>query len=127
MSLIVLCHDKQSGGILVQPVHDARPKFSTDPLNIGAVMKQGVHQRTGIISGSGMNHESGLLVYYYDITVFVYDIDVDGLGGTVNRFRRRYATGDQVTRFHAITRFLRGTVYGNDSLANQITRETSAA
>ncbi len=76
MSLIVLCHNKQPGGILVEPVHDTRPKFSTDPLNIGAVMKQGIHQRTGIISGRGMNHESGLLVYYNDIIVFVNDIIV---------------------------------------------------
>lgn len=60
---IRLRRDHQPGRVLVDPVHDSRPRDPADPGKAPtAMMKQRVDQRPVKIARSGMNDQSGLLV-----------------------------------------------------------------
>jgi hypothetical protein len=55
MSPVVLRRDQHARGSAIQTVHDAGPKHATDPGEIPAVMKQGVHEGPTLVTGSRMN------------------------------------------------------------------------
>ena len=101
---VVLGHHHQPGGVLVEPVHDARAPDAADPGQARAAMgDQRVDQRAGLVAGGGMHHEPPGLVDDDDVVVLVDDIERDilagGLGG--DGFRHvdcdRIAGGDMIS------------------------------
>jgi hypothetical protein len=83
---VVLRHHHQPGGVLVEPVHDARPPDAADAGKACAAMgDQRVHQRAGLVPRGGMHHEASRLVDDDNVVVLVDDIERDilarGLGG----------------------------------------------
>ena len=82
MGPIRLGNDKQPAGILVQPVHDARPLFASDAGEGGAAVRdQRVHQRARAIARGGMDHEPGRLVEDQELGILEHDFERNVFGG----------------------------------------------
>ena len=101
---VVLGRHHQPGGVLVEPVHDARPLDAADARKAGAAMgDQRVDQRAGLVAGGRMHHQPPRLVDDDDVVVLEDDIERDvlarGLGG--DGFRHvdcdRIAGGDMIS------------------------------
>ena len=106
MRAVGLGDDHQAGGVLVEPVHDARPLHPADAgKSVPAMGDQRIDQRAGRVAGGGMHHEAGRLVDHDDLAVLIYDVERDVL-----RLRHRLASGGgtltlmRVARIDAIAR-----------------------
>ena len=68
--LVVLGDHHQPGGVLVEPVHDARPLDAADAGKAGAAMgDQRVDQRAGLVAGGRMHDQAFRLVDDDDVVV----------------------------------------------------------
>ena len=101
---VVLGRHHQPGGVLVEPVHDARAPTPPMPERLGAAMgDQRVDQRAGLVAGGGMHHQALRLVDDDDVVVLKDDIERDilalGLGGDGLRHVDcdRIAGGDMIS------------------------------
>ena len=65
-------HHHESTGIFVQPVHDT---CSWKLGGFRVAVQQGVEQRPSPIARGGVHHQSGWLVEYKQVRIFVHDID----------------------------------------------------
>jgi hypothetical protein len=86
VGLVVLGRHHQPGGILVEPVHDARAPDAADPGKADAAMgDQRVDQRAGLVAGGRMHDEALGLVDDDDVVILMDNIQRDrfagGLGG----------------------------------------------
>ena len=78
--LIILGHHQATAGILIQAMHNSRPKDAANPTEpTGAMVEQGVDQRVILMAGRWMNHQSRRLVDYQQTVVFKQNIQRDGL------------------------------------------------
>lgn len=101
---VVLGGHHQSGGVLVEPMDNARPP---DPADAGqacaAVGDQRVDQRAGLVPGGGMDHEVLRLVDDDDVVVLEHDVERDvlafGLGGRGGG----HVDCDRIARFDMIS------------------------
>ena len=83
---VVLRRHHQPGGVLVEPMHDARAPDTADPGKAGAAMgDQRVDQRAGLVPGGGMHHEAPGLVDDDDVVILVDDIERDIFGPWARR------------------------------------------
>ena len=74
MGAVVLGHHHQAGGVLVEPVHDARPLDAADAGQAVAAMgDQRIDQRAGGMAGGGMHHQALRLVDHDQRVVLVDD------------------------------------------------------
>jgi hypothetical protein len=101
---IVLRRHHQPGGILVEPVHDARAPDAADPRQAGAAMgDQRVDQRAGLMARGRMHDKPPRLVDDDDVVILVDDVERDSfaLGLGIDRFRHvdcdRIAGGDMIS------------------------------
>ena len=61
LALVVLCHEQQTAGVLVQPVDDAGAQFAADAAQVVKVVQERVDERAVLIAGGGVNdHAAGL-------------------------------------------------------------------
>ena len=75
-----LGHHHQAAGVLVEPVHDARPLDAADAGEAVAAMgDQRVDQRAGGVAGGRMHHQPGWLVDDDEVVVLVDDVERDRL------------------------------------------------
>ena len=71
---LVFGRDQQPAGVLVQPVHDARPRHAADAgERIAAMGEQRIDQRAVQIAGRGMHDKSRGFVDHDQIGIFVTD------------------------------------------------------
>ena len=89
MSRIGFCHQDYAARILIEPVHYSRAQLTPDSAKLGAVMKNGVYQRTGIVPRRRMNHQTGGLVNYNDRIILENNIQGDLLRLYFGRLGRR--------------------------------------
>ena len=89
MAAVVLGHHQQPGGVLVQPVNDARTRLAADARQRPAVKQQRVDQRAAGMPGRRMDHQASRLVDHQQVVVFVQDVERQGFGGKLGRTRRR--------------------------------------
>ena len=83
---VVLRRHHQPGGVLVEPVHDARPPDPADPGKAGAAMgDQRIDQGSRFMTGGRMHHEPPRLVDDDDVVILVDDIERDILAGRLRR------------------------------------------
>ncbi len=102
MGKIVLCHDQQAGGVLVNAVDDSRALFPADAREaVSAVPEQRVHQRSVRMAGGRVNHHPAGFVDHDEIPVFIDDVQRDLLGKERDLFRFRKRYGDFCPRFTA--------------------------
>ena len=66
--------DHQSAGVLVEPMHDARPRHLRE---LRVQMQQRVLQRAGRVAGAWMHDQPGGLVEHEDVAVLVDDVQLD--------------------------------------------------
>ena len=116
---VVLRRHHQSGGVLVEPVHDARPLDAADPRKACAAMgDQRVDQRAGLMARGGMHHQAARLVDDDDVVVLIDDIERDilalGLGGD----RLRHVDCDRIAGCDVISGVANGEAFDGD-LAGQ--------
>ena len=94
---VVLRHHHQPGGVLVEPVHDARAADAADPRQAGAAMgDQRIDQRAGLVAGAGMHDEALGLVDDNDVVILVDDIERDGFGPGFGGDRLRHIDCDRI-------------------------------
>ena len=97
MGAVVLGRDHQAGGVLVEPVHDARTLDAADPGQAGAAMgDQGVNQRAGFVARGGMHHKPAGLVDDDDVVVLIDNIERDILTGGLRRNGLRDVDCDRI-------------------------------
>ena len=70
---VILGDQQQAGGILVQPVDDARAQLAADASQAVQMMQQGVDQRAVLIAGGGMHHHAAGLHHHSQVAVLVED------------------------------------------------------
>jgi hypothetical protein len=104
VGVVVLGDHHQARGVLVEPVHDARPIDPADPGQARAAMgDQGVDQCSRGVAGRRMHDQAPGLVDDDDVVVLVHDIERDilalRLGGRGLRHvdYDRIATGDMIS------------------------------
>ena len=74
MGAVGFGHHHQAGGVLVEPVHDARPLDAADAGQAVAAMgDQRIDQRAGGVAGGRMHHQALRLVDHDQRVVFVDD------------------------------------------------------
>ena len=101
LSVLILSHDHQTGGISVQSVHDTRTRQRSENRIVG---KQAVEKCIVPMPGRRMNHETGRLVDDEDVLVLVNDIKVHR-----NRFESKILSSrcqlypDRVRENHLMT------------------------
>ena len=82
---IVLCHDKETAGVLVYTVDDAGPYLAVyTGERTFAVEQERVYKRAVRISRRRMNHHTLRLVYDEQIIVLIKDIERYVLGLCLN-------------------------------------------
>ena len=94
---VVLGRHHQPGGVLVEPVHDARPLYPADAGKAAAAMRdQRVDQRAGLMARGGMHHKALGLVDDDDVVVLVDDFERDGLAFGLGGDRFRHVDCDRI-------------------------------
>ena len=111
-------HHEKSGGVLVYAVYQSHGRVVRVIVRIVFQMPgDGIDQRAGIISASGMHHQSRRFVHHHQVFVFVHDVE-----GNVFRddfifiFRPVQENDDFIERFHFIAAFHRPAVYEDELL-----------
>ena len=88
MRAVVLGHDEQAGGVLVEPMHDARPLHAADARQAVAAMgDERVHERAGLMSRRRVDDQPGRLVDDDEVVVLVHDGKIDGFRLRLGRHR----------------------------------------
>ena len=64
-------HHHDTGGVLIEPMHDPGPEFPPDAGQIPAMVKEGVDQGPGRMSRRRMHHHPGGLVDHQEMRIFV--------------------------------------------------------
>ncbi len=74
---IVFRHEKKTGGVFVQPVHNPGSEGSAYPGKFDAVTCQRIHEGSAGMTGSRVDYQSRRLVYDQKIVVFVPDVQIN--------------------------------------------------
>jgi hypothetical protein len=67
MDFVILCHHYQTAGVFIQPMYDARPRFTADPTQLLEPVQQGIHKSSAIaflITCSSMHHHTRWFIDY---------------------------------------------------------------
>ena len=105
MRAVVLGDHHQAGGVLVEPVHDARPLHPADAGEAVAAMgDQRIHQRSRGVSGGRMHHEPCRLVDDDDVLVLIDDVERDVFSRRLGLLGLGHVHHDQVARIDAMAR-----------------------
>ena len=103
MRLVGLGHDQQPAGVLVETVHDARPRHAADARKAVAAMgDERVDEGAACVAGTGMDHEPGRLVDDDQRVVLVDHVQGDGLGGGFGGHGRGQDELETVARFDPV-------------------------
>ena len=107
---------QQSGGVLVEAVHDAGPR---DAANAGqlraAMLQQRVHQCAAGMAGGGMHHHARRLVHDDQMHVLMHHCQRDRLGFGFGRAHRRHIDTIKLSG-HRLARRGRDAPLGNQRL-----------
>ena len=102
---LVLGHDHDARGVLVEPVHDARPPLAADAdERVAAVMQERVDQRARLVRRRRMHDHARRLVDDDEVRVFVDDRERNVLGAIFDGDRRRRRQHDALVRPHLARR-----------------------
>ncbi len=94
-----LGHHHQPGGVLVEPVHDARPLDAADAGQAGAAVgDQRIDQRAGFVAGGRMHDETFRFVDDDDVVVLVDDVERDVLRFRLGGNGGRHVDCDRIAR-----------------------------
>ena len=95
---IILAGDDDAGGIHIDAVDDARAENTVDAGElVPAVVHQPIYQRAAVMPCGRVHHHPFGFVNENDVPVFVYDIQIHGLG----QYLRLHGIGDAQRDFLA--------------------------
>ena len=94
--------DHHAGGILIEPVHNARARHAADAFEVGAMVQDGVHERAGVVSRRGVDDETGGFVENEDVVIFEEDVQRDVLRLRLCRYGRRNRDVERVRLLHLL-------------------------
>ena len=83
--LLALGHDDAAGGVLIEPVDDARAHLTANAGQVGAMEQQAIHQGAVPVARGGMDRETGRLVEHDQVAVLKQHIEGDVLGQQVGQ------------------------------------------
>lgn len=102
MRAVGLRGHEQAGSLLVDPVHDARTLFATDPGQaVAAMVHESIHKRSRRTARGRMNDHSGRLVNHDQIAVLINDLERDRLGRKGNLFGQTDADRQDIASSNA--------------------------
>ena len=103
MGPVGLGHHHQPARVLVEAMHDARPRHAADAREALAAMgDQRVDERAGRMAGAGMDHEPRRLVDDDERVVLVDHIERNGLAARLGRGGGRKVEREAVARFDPV-------------------------
>src|SRR5262245_161075 len=70
MRPVIFRDDETTARLLVEAMNNAGTLFPADPGEAGAMMKQGVDQSMGLVSGARMHDQTGRFVEHEQVFVF---------------------------------------------------------
>lgn len=75
MRIIVFCDDQTTGGILIQPMHDAGPSHATNTAQLSStMMQQCIDERMFLMASGGVNDQPRWFVQHQKGLVLVQNI-----------------------------------------------------
>ena len=80
MGEVVLRHQQQARGVLVDAVDDAGSDLAADAGQVVQMREQRVHQRAGLVARRGMHHHTRGLEHHRQVVVLVEYVQCDVLG-----------------------------------------------
>src|SRR5258708_29087169 len=86
---VVSSNDDQPRGALVEPMHYPRPCHAPRRGPGPATTKQRMNQRPAVVTGRGMHHHAGGLVYDGDVLLLIHDLERNWLGRKIRRRKLR--------------------------------------
>ena len=117
---VILSHHKTAACFFVETVNDARPFFSTDPGQRGAVAKQRVDQSMFALTCAGVNGKAGGFVDNDEIIIFEENIKWNRLRSRLDLLHRRLNQINFVTAPDNVPRPGGLLVEPNESAADQL-------
>lgn len=120
MRFVVFGDDEAAAGFLVEPMHDAGPGNAADAAERApAMVEQGVDERVFLVSGGGMNDQSGGLVQNQQRFVLEKNGEWNFLRPRFGRPGVRPANFDLLARSRAVRGFGRMAIDTDVALFNQ--------
>lgn len=120
MCVVILSHHETAACFFVETVNDARPFFSTDPRQSGAMAEQRVDQSMFALTCAGMNGEAGWFVDNGEIIVFEENIEWNRLRSRLDLLHRRLNQINLVTAADNAPRSGGFLVEPNESATDQL-------
>ena len=105
MALVVLCHEQQTAGVLVQPVDDAGAQFAADAAQVVKVVQERVDERAVLIAGGGVNDHAAGLQDDGEIVILIENRERNFLRDGDGRLRRGNHQDDSLPRFRLCAGF----------------------
>src|SRR5262245_47988177 len=123
MGFVCLGDHHHAGGILVQPMDQPRPFFSSNRRHRAAgrmkMMEQGIDQRSDPMTWRRMDYEAGRLIQEQQQVVLIEDLKWNRLAFEFQRLRFWNVKGDRVSRFDLLTGLDDLTIDSHTPLPNQ--------
>ena len=121
MSQIIFGNGQQAGGILVNPVDDARAQLTVDA---GETVPQGVQQAIDqsviLVTGGGMHHQPLGLVDDHHILIFIHNVQGNVTGFHIDFFWLRQGYLHRVARGQTVIFLSRLSVQGDAALVQEL-------
>ena len=118
--LVILgCHH-DAGGILVQPVDDARADFPVDAGQILTMMHQGIDQSAGKHSCCRVHHHASCLIDDDYILVLIKNVQRNILRENFRIFRLRHGQFHRIASFQLVVSLAHRLIYGGIAAGNQL-------
>src|SRR5215472_13510139 len=103
MCLIVFRNHQATTGFLIETMHHARPKLSSNPAQVFDMMKQSVDQSPRSNAGTRMNNNTCGFIDDENMRIFEKYPEWNIFGLQVDRFRFRLVDDDGISASHLIT------------------------
>ena len=117
---VVLGHDHQAAGELVEAVDDAGPRHAADPAELtAAVMQQRAHERVVLVARGGMHHHPGRLVQHDQPFVLEHDLQREFASFDGGRLGLGPSEGDGLARLRGVGRLHADPRHAHGALADQ--------
>ena len=103
MGAVALRHDDQAARVLVQPMHNPGAFYTTDARETVAAMSyQCVHERSGGLSGAGVDGQTGRFVDYEEALILKDDVERNIFAHERDFRRLRHRDAEYFRRFDPV-------------------------
>ena len=128
MGAIIFCDHHETARIFVEAVNDAWPLYAANSREAAAAVgNEGIDQGAARVSGTGVDDKAGLFVDDDEVSIFIDDIQRDGLGPRHGRNSWRQQRLDLLAGPDPVPRFADcRALDGNPTFGNSILKARTA-